>query len=397
MKKLLEGVIILDLSRYQAGPYGTLILADLGAEVIKVEDPKRGDPARRVTAYTQNGFDPYFISLNRNKKSLTLDIKQEQGRKIFYELVKKTDVVYDNYRPEVPKSLKIDYETLKRFNPRIISCHVSGFGHNGPYRDFPAFDQIVQAMGGGMSLTGDPGGMPKLMGLAIGDAAGGMFAAHGVLAALYHRAMTGEGQEIDISMLDCQVSISAFAPQIYLASGEIPLPRGSADNIVGACLTVKTKDERYLFIAAVQDNQFEGLCKVMGHKDLANDPRFDSISNRRENRDEINRIIEDAFLQKTAEEWLALLRKESVPCGPINTVAQVVSDPHLHYRKMLVEVYHPAEGNFLVLGNPIKCSAMEDGMIGPPPSLGQHTEDILKGILGLSNEVLKDLKDRRII
>ena len=397
MRKLLDKVIILDLSRYQAGPYGTLILADFGADVIKVEDPKKGDPGRRVTAYTQNGFDPYFISMNRNKKSLTLDIKQEQGLKIFYELVKKADVVYDNYRPEVPKSLKIDYETLKRFNPKIISCHVTGFGHYGPYRDLPAFDQIAQAMGGGMSLTGDPGGIPKLMGLAIGDAAGGMFAAHGVLAALYHRAITGEGQEIDISMLDCQVSISAFAPQIYLASGEIPLPRGSADTIVGACLTVKTMDERYLFIAAVQDNQFERLCKVMGQEDLAKDPKFNSIDNRREHRDEINRIIEGAFLEKTAEEWLALLRKESVPCGPINTVAQVVRDPHLLQRKMLVEVHHPKEGSLPVLGNPIKCSAMEDGIFDPPPILGQHTEEILKGLLGLSKDDLKSLKDKGII
>jgi crotonobetainyl-CoA:carnitine CoA-transferase CaiB-like acyl-CoA transferase len=397
MKKLLENVLILDLSRYQAGPYGTLILADLGAEVIKIENPKKGDPGRKVTAYTQNSFDPYFISMNRNKKSLTLDIKQEQGLTTFYELVKKADVVYDNYRPKVPKSLKIDYETLKRYNPKIISCHVTGFGHYGPYCDLPAFDQIVQAMGGGMSLTGDPGGMPKLMGLAIGDAAGGMFAAHGVLAALYHKAMTGEGQEIDIAMLDCQVSISAFAPQIYLASGEMPTPRGSADTIVGACLTVKTMDERYLFVSAVQDNQFEGFCKIIGREDLAKDPRFNSIDSRRENRDEINRIIEEAFLEKTAEEWLSVLRRESVPCGPINSVAQVVNDPHLRQREMMVEVHHPKEGSFPVLGNPIKCSGMMDSIIGPPPSLGQHTEEILKEFLGFSKEDLENLKSKGII
>lgn len=218
-----------------------------------------------------------------------------------------------------------------------------------------------------------------------------------ILAALYHRTQTCQGQEIDISMLDCQVSISAFAPQIYLASGEIPVPRGSADHLVGACLTVKTREGRYLFVCALQDNQFQGLCRAMGREELVTDPRFSSLASRRDHREAINRILEEAFLEKTTDEWLALLGRESVPCGPVNTVDRVVTDPQVLARKMVVEVDHPTQGRFPVIGNPIKCLAMEEAQIQSPPMLGQHTEEVLKRLLGYSEEAIRELRRAGIV
>jgi len=379
-----------------SGPYGTMILADLGAEVIKIEDPEGGDKTRTMGPMLSEGQSAYFLSINRNKKSLTLDLRKEKGREIFYKLVRISDVVFDNFRPGVLDRLGCDYETLKRFNLKIISCSISSFGHTGPDKDLPGFDLILQARGGAMSITGEPGRPPVRMGIPTGDLAGALFAAHTVVAALYSREKTGVGEKIDVSLLDCQVSLLTYVAQYYILNGKIPGPIGSGHQTVVPYQAFKTKDD-YIVIAIFVEKFWEKLCQVLGIKHLVKDSKFSSNDLRRKNKDELLPILEQIFSEKTADEWLKLLVEEGIPSAPVSTLDKVLSDPQLLARDMLVEVEHPVYGKMKVLGNPVKMSGITEESYTSAPTLGEHTNQILLELLGYSQEQMDELKRERVI
>jgi len=391
----LSDIRILDLTLIMAGPYCTLILGDLGAEVIKIEKPGVGEGARGMPPYFIEGESAYFIAMNRNKKSLTLDLKSEKGREIFYALTKKADVVVDNFRPGTVKKLGIDFDTLKNINPRIICCSISGYGQTGPFKDRPAFDLVIQARGGIMSYTGEPGRMPVRMGAPMGDLSGGLFAAHGILAALFQRERTGKGQKIDISLLDCQTSLLTYRAQFYFVGKEIAQAVGSGHvsaHPIGAFRT-KTFD---VVIDANTENIFAELCRAIGAPDLCLHPKFNSRKNRLQNKDELYALLEKTFREKTGEEWMALLEGR-VPIAPINTIDKALSDPQTLSRNMVVDIDYGKEQKLKIVGNPIKMSEVEQEVFKKPPRLGEHTEEILTRILNYSPETIGEWRQQKII
>lgn len=391
----LLGVRILDLTLIMAGPYCTLILGDLGAEVIKIEKPGEGEGARGVPPHFFEGESAYFIAMNRNKKSMTLDLKNRKGREVFYELSKKSDIVIDNFRPGVVKKLGVDFDTLKEINPRIICCSISGYGETGPFNDRPAFDLIIQARGGIMSYTGEPGRMPVRMGAPMGDLAGGLFATNGLLAALYQRERTGRGQKIDISLLDCQISLLTYRAQYYFVGNEIAQPLGSGHASIHPIRAFKTKSFDIVIDCNTQ-NIFAELCEAIGKPEMALSPKFDCRENRLKNKDELYKILEEVFLTKTGEEWLELLEKR-IPISPINTIDKALSDPQVLSRNMVVEIDYGNNKKLNVVGNPIKMSGIEQEVFMAPPRLGQHTEEILTHLLNYSPEQIKELRQQKII
>lgn len=396
MAEILKGVRILDLSQYIAGPYGTLLLGDLGAEIIKIENPDGGDLARGLRQFTHKGESAYYLSFNRNKKSLTLNFRNPKATELFYELVKISDVVYDNFRSGMLEKFKIDYESLKKINPRIISCSVTGFGTTSPYKDRPALDLLIQAYSGVMSFTGEPGRPPVRLGIPMGDLNGAMFAAMAVLGALYYRQITGKGQKLDIGMLDGLISLMTYRAQYYLLEKEIPQPIGSGHVSAIPIRAFKAKDGKYLSIEAAQDKFFQNLCRVLGIEALGKDPRFDSVAARLKNRDALFEILESKFLERDRDEWVDLLIKGDVPGGPVNDVAQALSDPSVLARNMVVPVDHLGE-EIKMLGNPIKMSEMGEEVFTGAPTLGQHTEQILSEYLGYSKEKVSNLRKEKVI
>jgi crotonobetainyl-CoA:carnitine CoA-transferase CaiB-like acyl-CoA transferase len=391
----LADIRILDLTLIMAGPYCTLILGDLGAEVIKIEKPGVGEGARGMPPYFIEGESAYFIAMNRNKKSLALDLKNAKGREIFYDLAKKADIVVDNFRPGTVKKLGIDFDTLKNINPRIICCSISGYGQTGPFKDRPAFDLVIQARGGIMSYTGEPGRMPVRMGAPMGDLSGGLFAAHGILAALFQRERTGRGQKIDISLLDCQTSLLTYRAQFYFVGKEIAQAVGSGHvsaHPIGAFRT-KTFD---VVIDANTENIFAELCRAIGAPDLCLHPKFNSRKNRLQNKDELYALLEKTFREKTGEEWMAILEGR-VPIAPINTIDKALSDPQTLSRNMVVDIDYGKEQKLKIVGNPIKMSEVEQEVFKKPPRLGEHTEEILTRILNYSPETIGELRQQKII
>ncbi len=395
MAHLLDGVTVLDLTRMLAGPYGALLLADLGAEVIKVEDPVGGDPVRGMGPPFIQGESAYFISINRNKKSLTLDLTTPRGREVFLRLAQKADVVLDNFRPGILGRLGLDHSALRQINPRIIACSISGFGQDGPYRSLPAFDLILQAMGGAMSITGEPNRDPVRMGIPMGDLAGGLFGAMAVAAALFQRERTGEGRYIDLSLLDCQVSLLTYVAQYFLVTGEVPGPVGSGHASAVPYQAFKAKDI-HIVIAIFTERFWSQFCNVIGRPDLVEDPRFATNRERHAHRHELIPILEGIFATRTGEEWLKDLRAEGIPSGPIHTVDRVLSDPQVLHRGMVVEVDHPVCGQLKVVGNPVKASPGDGGRLRPPPTLGQHTEEVLRRA-GYTTAEIESLRRDRII
>lgn len=391
----LANIRILDLTLIMAGPYCTLILGDLGAEVIKIEKPGIGESSREMPPYFFEGQSAYFIAMNRNKKSMTLDLKSKNGKKIFYDLARQSDVVIDNFRPGVVKKLGIDFDALKEINPRIICCSISGYGQTGPFRDRPAFDLVIQARGGIMSYTGEPGQIPVRMGAPMGDLTGGLFACQGILAALYQRERTGRGQQIDISLVDAQTSLLTYRAQFYLVGKEIAQPVGSGHVSAHPIRAFQTRTFA-IVIDANTESIFAELCAAIGKPDMSRDPKFNSRESRLKNKEELYRILEESFLEKTGEQWLEMLEKR-IPIAPINTIDKALADPQTLSRNMVAEVEYEDDKKLKILGNPIKMSEIEQETFRRPPYLGEHTEAILTELLGYTPGQVTELRNRKEI
>ena len=394
MQTLLSGIRVLDLTRMLAGPYGTQLLADMGAEIIKIEDPT-GDPMRQMGPHFSRGESAYFLSANRGKKSVTLNLKSAEGRQIFFDLVAVSDVVFENFRPGVMERLGLTYDTLKSHKPSIILCSISGYGQNGPRREQPAFDLVLQALGGGLSITGEPGQVPVRMGLPIADLAGGMFGAMAVAAALHRRGQTGEGAHLDISLLDGQVSLLTYMAQYYFISGEVPRSWGAQHENVVPYNAFATSDGS-LVVAAFAQKFWRGLCRALELDELADDPRFATNPDRRQNRNALNALLAERFETRSTAEWMTRLQEAGVPAGPIQRVDEVLDDPQILARNMRITVEHPTIGPLEMLGNPIKVSDTEE-TITPPPLLSQHTEQVLSELLGYSPEKIAALQEADVI
>jgi len=394
----LSGIRVLDLTHMLSGPYGSMILADLGAETIKVE-PLAGEGTRKLLATDPNnsldGMGAYYITLNRNKKSVAVDLKTEEGLALFKELVCNVDIVISNFGAGVPERLGIDYASLSAVNPRIITCTVSGFGSDGPGSKRPAFDQVAQAMGGGMSITGpDPETMVRA-GIPIGDLGGGMFGVMGILAALYERERSGLGQHVDISMLDCQVSMLNYMATMHFLSGEDPYPIGNS-HFVHVPYNTFTCSDGSIVIAVITDNFWTNLKGVLNCAEFDN-AKYDTQPGRWENRELINARLNQLLSVNSCAHWLALFEAQRIPCAPVNSLSQALCDTQVLHRNMVVDLKHPNGSSTKGPGNPIKLSRSNDEVFTAAPTLGQHTDEVMTQLLNLSVEQIQQMKDQGII
>jgi CoA:oxalate CoA-transferase len=388
----LEGIRILDLTWVLSGPFATMVLCDLGAEVIKIERPKVGDIARGNGPHV-NGVSTYFASLNRGKKSVVLDLTSEQGKDVFLRLVKHADVVVENFVPGTMKRLGLDYESLKQPNPRLIYAACSGFGQTGPYATKPALDIIVQAMGGIMSITGEPGRPPVRPGASLGDITAGLFLAVSILAAVHERQTSGLGQMIDISMLDCQLALLENAYVRYLATGEIAQPLGTRHPVATPFQVFPTSDG-YIAVATMggAQDQWPLFCSIIGMVDIIDDPRFKTGWLRTQNYAALEPVLNGAMKARTTGEWLKELEAAAIPCGPVNNIAQAAADPQVQARRMIVDVRHPATGNFRVVNTPVRLSRTPSRVEKGAPVLGEHTREVLRDILEMTDEEISALQ-----
>jgi len=395
MSQPLVGIRILDLTHMLSGPYGSMILADLGAETIKIE-PLLGEGTRKLLATdpdnSLNGMGAYFLTLNRNKKSVSIDLKTQQGLEVFKALVIEADIVLSNFGAGVPERLGIDYDSLIKVNPRIITCAVSGFGSDGPGSKRPAFDQVTQAMGGGMSITGVDAANPVRAGIPIGDLGGGMFGVMGILAALYERERSGVGQHVDISMLDCQVSMLNYMATMHFLSGEDPYPIGNS-HFVHVPYNTFTCSDGSIVIAVITDNFWQYLKELVDCRAF-DDVKYDTQPGRWEDREMINNTLNDVLSSNTCQFWLAQLESKRIPCAPVNTLSQALSDEQVLHRNMVIDLKHPDGSKTKGPGNPIKLSRTNDELFMPAPMLGQHTDEVLKELLGYSSSKIAQLKEQ---
>jgi len=391
----LEGIKVLDLSRALAGPYCTMMLADMGAEVIKLEIPGRGDDSRGWGPPFLEGESAYFMSVNRNKKSMTLNLKKERALEIIHKLIKQSDVIVENFRPGTMEKLGLSYDKVNNINPKIVYCSISGFGQDGPYHLLPGMDQVLQGMGGLMSITGEPNGPPIKVGVAVADIAGGMFAAFGIMIALFNREKSGKGQRIDNSLLDNQIAWLTYRAGSFFVSGEIPKPLGSGHPVIVPYQAFKAKDT-YFNLAVGNDQLWVKFCKAVGLEEIMNDPKYATNSMRVKNREEVVKIVEELICTKEAEEWLKILTDAGIPCGPIYTIDKLFNDPQVLHRKMVEELDHPKAGIIKVTGIPIKLSDTPGEILTAPPFLGQHTIEILHD-LGYSERDIKAMYQDNII
>ena len=395
--KPLSDVTVLDLSRVLAGPYCTMMLGDLGAEVIKVERPKVGDETRQWGPPEAGGEAAYYLFVNRNKRSLTVNLKISEGQKIIRELARISDVVIENYKVDTLKKMGLGYDDLKKMNPGLIYCSITGFGQNGPYKDKPGYDFIIQGMGGVMSFTGDPDGPPMKVGVAIADITAGLFACSSILAALRHREKTGKGQYIDISLLDSTVAWLANVGSNYLISEEMPIRYGNGHPNIVPYEPFKTKDNTYLALAVGNDRQWQKFCGLVGLDDLASDPRFATNPQRVRNRKALIPMIADIMLGRPGEEWLMALDNLQIPCGPINTLDKVFSDPQVLEREMVAAVPHPTANTVKMVASPMKLCETPCEITRHPPLLGEHTDEILFEKLGYNSKKIEELRQNDII
>ena len=393
----LEGIKVLDLTQVLFGPFATMLLSDLGAEVIKIERPEVGDIARGNGPVVR-GQSTYFLSLNRGKKSVTLNLAAEQGRDILLKLVKHFDVLVENFKPGTMENLGLSYEEVKKHNPAIIYVAGSGFGQDGPYANKPAFDVIVQAMGGILSITGEEGGPPIRPGVSYGDITAGLFLCIATLASLQERQKSGEGQYVDISMLDCQVTAQENAFVRYLNTGEVPRALGTRHPVMTPFQAFQTKDG-YIAVAlrgGIKD-QWPLFCAAIDRVDIIDDPRFEDGWERTQHYKELEPILTEAMKKKTTQEWVVELEQAGIPCGPVNTIEQAAADPQIQARDMIIEVEHPEAGRFKVVNTPFRFSRTSSKAVKASPELGEHTREILGQVLGMSDKEIDGLRDAGVI
>ena len=392
----LSDIRVIDLSRVLAGPYCTMVLGDLGAEIIKIEQPGTGDGSRLWGPPWAGDEAAYFLSVNRNKKSLTLNLGSEKGRAILRELVKQGDVLVENFKVGTMAKWGLDYERLCQVNPRLIYASITGYGQTGPYKDRPGYDVIVQAEGGIMSITGPVEGPPTKVGVPIADMMTGMFTGQAILAALHERARSGQGQRIDLALLDAQVAWLANVAGNYLVSGQRPKRYGNAHPNIVPYEPFEARDG-WLALGVGTDRHFRRFCQLAGCPDLAEDPRFFTNSKRVENREILVPMLREILKQRTTEEWQALLLEAGIPCGPVNTVDRVFAHPQVQARQMIVEVPHPTAGTLKVVNSPIKMSRTPVQMRHHPPLLGEHTGQILIGMLGYTPDEVESLRAEGVV
>jgi crotonobetainyl-CoA:carnitine CoA-transferase CaiB-like acyl-CoA transferase len=391
MRMPLEDVTVLDLSHALAGPFCSTMLADFGALVIKVEPKDSGDIARAWGPPLPGGETSYFVSLHRNKRGIEIDLKHPQGKELFFRLVERSDVVLENYRVGALARLGLGYEAARERNPGIIYCSVSGFGQDGPYRDRAALDLILQAESGMISVTGEPGNHGVRCGVSIADLTAGMYAAFGILLALRVKERTGRGQAIDVSMLEGQLSLLGTMIGGYLADGHLPEPMGTAYKALLPYQTFRTKT-RDLALAVGSEKLWKVFCPAIGCPELAQDPRYRTNADRASNRDSLIRKLQDVLLTRTYEEWETLLLAHGIPVGAINTLDQVVKHPQLIAREALVHMDHPRAGKIKMVGAPVRLSETPGSVRTPAPTLGEHTEQVLRDLLGLGAEEIDALR-----
>jgi crotonobetainyl-CoA:carnitine CoA-transferase CaiB-like acyl-CoA transferase len=393
MLQPLSGIKVIDVTSVMAGPYCTMLLGDLGAEVIKIEPPS-GDMIRKSPPFVE-GESTYYLYTNRNKRSMALNLKKEEGRKILLELVKDADIFVENYKPGTKVKLNIDYETLKEINTRLIYCSISAFGQSGPWSERPGFDQIAQGMSGLMSITGFPGSDPTRVGVAVGDTIASLFATYGIQAALFERSRSGVGQYIETSLLEGLISILGFQAAKYFGTNERPLPQGNDHASFAPYGTYKTKDG-YINIAAGTERMWVNLCKLFELENLIEDPRFKTMQARVENKGILLKIIEGKLKRKNTTQWIEILNGKGIASGPIYRIDEVFKDDHVLHREMLMEVEHPLAKKIKMIGFPMKMERTPCKVKLPPPLFGQHTDEILKE-LEYSDENIALLRKNKVI
>jgi CoA:oxalate CoA-transferase len=393
--KPLENVVVIDLTRILSGPFCTMLLADFGARVIKIEPPGYGDESRLLGPHI-NSESTFFMSVNRGKQSMTLNLKTEEGRALLKELIKRADILVENYRPGTMKKWGLGYEDVRNLNPKLIYASISGFGQSGPYMKLPAYDIVVQGMSGIMSITGQQDGPPTRVGTSIGDIVPGLFTMIGIMMALYHRTFTGEGQRLDIAMLDSLVAILENAIARYQVQKEVPKPIGNRHPAITPFDSFSTKDG-YIIVAAGNPKLFEQLCTLLGLPGLVEDERFSEYASRHQHEKELKPILDMAFSRYTQAQALAMLEKAGIPCGPINTIDRIMKDPQVTDRDMMVDMEHPIAGMLKLAGIPIKMSLTPGAVERPSPILGQHTDQILREFLGKTKAEIDELRRMNVL
>ncbi len=393
--KPLDHITVLDLSRVLSGPYCTSMLADMGARVIKVEAPGGGDDTRRFGPPFIEGESTYFMSVNRGKESITLNLKNEDAKKILRRLVEKADVLIENFRPGVMKRLGFGYEACAALNPGLVYCSISGFGHAGlpAFTQKPGYDLVIQGMGGIQSLTGDEHGPPYKSGTSIADLIAGLFAAQGILLALIARSKDGRGQEVDISMLDGQVAMLTYQAGIYFATGRVPSRIGNKHPSITPYETFEAADG-YLNLAVGNDTLWEAFCRAAGVEDMLEDARFHTNPDRVAHRDLLHERLAPLLKTERVAEWISRLERAGIPCGPVMSLDQVLEHPQVKARNMVVDVNHPRAGPIRLTGVPVRLSRTPGDIASPPPTLGEHTESVLLGELGLDPAEVQALRER---
>jgi len=395
MAKPLDGLKVIDLTRVLAGPFSTMLLADMGADVIKIENPKGGDDSRAFGPF-KNGLSAYFISLNRSKNGITLNLKEERGKEIFRKLVSKADILVENYKPGTMKRLGLDYEALKPLNPRLIYAASSGFGQTGPYSSRAAYDLILQGMSGFMSITGFDAAHPVKAGSSIADVFSGVFTTVGILAALEHRHKTGLGQMVDVAMLDCMISTLENAIATLDCTKKAPEPIGNVHRSISPFATFPTSDG-FINVCAGNDELWRKFCETVGMNDFVTDERFANNKARLDNYPELSKIIAEHTSKRATDVWMKALEEVKVPCGPIMNLEQVVNDPQVKARNMIVDMEHHEAGKFMVPGVPIQFSETPAAIRSFAPDLGQHNFEIYEKELGLSREEVEALQKDGVI
>ena len=396
--KALDRVRVLDLTRALAGPYCTMMLGDYGADVVKIERPGTGDDTRGWAPPHIGDQSSYFLQINRNKRSMTLNLRHPEGKQIFLEMAKGADVVVENFTPGVVDRLGIGYESVKALNPGVVFCSISGFGQTGPYASKPAYDQIMQGIGGLMSITGEPGRPPVKTGVAVTDIGAGMLGAFAIMTALFHRATNErkEGQYIDISMMDLQVSWLTYMAGYYFATGKNPEKTGAAHPSLVPYQTFLCQDNKYISIAIGSDRLWERFCKAMQREDLFNHPDYVQNVDRVRNRPQIISLLQEEFAKKPTADWVRQLDEGGIPCAPINEMSDIFTDPQVLARNMVMDVPHPTLGTIKQTGITVRFSETEGSIERPPPLLGEHTDEVLLQ-QGYSEADIKRFKDEEII